>query len=474
MQIALGAVIAAVIITMTAAGYASAATLGGYLAVGLALVAPPVGLSILLIHAPLQELTGFGPLAFHGDLVAAILLGCLASLRSERVQVHFDLLWAIFLAFGGFALIQVLAIRADVLGEQQTFASIQLVGLAAGGGLFLAAQFLTRNRDWGPFLDLIIASGVLAGGLALASFATNGAIESTIPALFVQGITAERAIGPFQNSNYFGLFTAIAFIVAVYRTTSVHGVRRALTVAAAVVIFVAVVLSFSRGALLAIAVGLIGLAFSRGVRLGLSVTAICVVLGVALSGDFLHARLNVTNPNQLIDDQVAAQASSDEARFTAGSVGFVLFARDPIFGVGFGQYHFVSPFFLPPGSPAISSHNWYINVLAEQGLVGVSLVALAAVGVVGRVARSDPTRRALGLSVLAAYAVGNVFTESPTYLATSAAAWFVVGATLGRSAHHDDGVPQAVPEKPRPLRVGSDRWSPTNNGPSNRPDRVRV
>ena len=50
-------------------------------------------------------------------------------------------------------------------------------------------------------------------------------------------------------------------------------------------------------------------------------------------------------------------SESDQQRFESVAAGSSLFLLDPLFGVGFGQYEFVSPRFVG-NSFATSAHNW--------------------------------------------------------------------------------------------------------------------
>ena len=430
-------VVTSAILVATAVGSSIAATAAGYAALGLAVLNPLFGIAVLLLHAPFQELTGFGPFGFHGMLAIAILVGCVAGLARQRPVVRIDPLWAIFIAFGAMALVQVLLIGNDPGEMKFTFASIQLVGLATGGALLLAAQLLFRDRDWGPFLDIIVLSGVLAASLALASLATNGRIDTQFPGIYAVGVNNERAIGPFNNPNYFGLFEALVMVVAFYRLRFASKKMRVLLALAMPIIVLALVVSFSRAALLSAGIGVTVLALSFNVRAAIGVGAVLVVAGILISGAFSSARFSITNPNGSIGDQIAAQEASDNARFTAGGAGVSLFESAPVFGIGFGQYHFESVRYLPPASETSFSHDWYVNLLAEQGIVGVVLVVAAALIVGWRIFVSTRERRILCVGLMAAYLVGNAFTESPTYLGVSAAAWFVVGATIAVRAARD-------------------------------------
>jgi O-antigen ligase len=431
-QLAVAVGLAATMVALTAFGYGAPAILCGYAGVFVALLDPPTGLAVLVLLIPFREPAGFGPMGFYLVLATGILLGCLARLPRDR-PLRLELLWAVLLGFGAFATLQVLATPSDFLGQQMLSATLQLAGLAGGGAVLLAAQHLLRTRDPGPYLDLAVISGSVVAGLAVASEVSGGAVQAALSSVYGIGLLQDRAIGTFSNANYFGLFAVTTLLVAIQRASFGAPWRRALTAGAAALISVAVLLSFSRGALLAAAFGVIALAFSRNKRTGIAAICLCLVTGILLYGSFSAARFAVTNPTQSSSAALLGQQSSDEGRLTAGLVGFQLFRQDPIFGIGFGQYHFVSPRYLA-GNQATYSHDWYVNVLAEQGLVGISLMALAAVLVAARVRRSTPARRGLAVSMLCAYAVGCLFTEAPGQLQTSGVAWLVVGAALASTA----------------------------------------
>jgi O-antigen ligase len=157
---------------------------------------------------------------------------------------------------------------------------------------------------------------------------------------------------------------------------------------------------------------------------------IAVLIAAALLwGPFTEARFASTDPNASAEARSTVLVASDEARFAGGAAALPLFLSDPIFGVGFGLYHFASAIYLS-GNPTTYAHSWYLDVLAEQGLVGVVLAAIASWLLVVRVLRAPPMRLWLALAILVAYAIGCAFTESPPYLPTSGVAWLAVGGAL--------------------------------------------
>ena len=75
------------------------------------------------------------------------------------------------------------------------------------------------------------------------------------------------------------------------------------------------------------------------------------------------------------------------ARLGAAVDGPVDLVLDPLFGVGFGQYEYVSPRFVG-NSFATSAHNQYLKILAEQGILGTLLYVAAAAALLIAMRRS--------------------------------------------------------------------------------------
>jgi O-antigen ligase len=116
-----------------------------------------------------------------------------------------------------------------------------------------------------------------------------------------------------------------------------------------------------------------------------------------------------------------------------------------VFGVGFGQYGAESAWFVR-SSPATSSHDEYLSILAEQGLLGVAIFGTLAGLVIVRIGGGGRWSRGVGLAPLAAFAAGWLIIEPLASLQTSGLIWLVVGAA-GAAATVTVPAPAAVPER---------------------------
>ena len=458
-RLGLAALLALGVQVCLALGIGSAATGVGFVVLAVAFVWPLTGFAVLLLLVPLQHPVGYGPMDFHTVLALAVLLGAALRAAHDQRPASVGPFWAALTGYVALAAIQVLFTPADVGGDQRLFAELRLYALVGGAAMILSAQHLLSDRDWSAFLDCMIAAAVVASALVIAAAATNGASQDLFPGLYGDPQPLrERPSGPFNLPNYFGVFAAPATLLAIYRFSTVHGPWRKLVAGGATAaIAAALFLSFSRGALIALGCGLVYVAFSRSRPLGVAVAAGLLALAVLGSGPFYEARLSLTNPDSMLNDALTGLETSDEGRLAGGAVSLRLFERDPLFGIGFGQYHFVSPSYVS-GTEATYSHNWYVNVLAEQGLVGIALVGIVGAAMIAGVRRATPERRRIALAVLATYAVANLFTESPTDLSASSVAWLVIGgalattgSALAETRHADAARRTSQPASPRAL-----------------------
>jgi O-antigen ligase len=190
-------------------------------------------------------------------------------------------------------------------------------------------------------------------------------------------------------------------------------------------------LSLSRGALVAFVGGLVALGIARmrlrnAILIGLGLLLVVLVVFPLL----VQWRLTATH-GSVTSQAYADLTQSDDARLSALLAGPKIFLSAPIFGIGWGHYSEVSAQVAGVGAPIVA-HNWYINTLAEQGLVGAILWALLLLAVVAELRRRPPIPRSIGFAALGAYAVGSLFLEAPSSFQTSALAIiFLVAALVG-------------------------------------------
>jgi O-antigen ligase len=278
--------------------------------------------------------------------------------------------------------------------------------------MVLAAAYILRGRSPYPVLALALAGALLATLTAVATF-ENTVSGPPFARLVATTDIGLRAAGPFVNPNYMGTF-AVAVLVGILAawTAIASPIGRAMLVGLVVLCVIALVQAQSRGAVVAGFAGLAALVWLRSRPLALAVVGMGLVAAVLIYPAFVEWRL--TNLRGSVSDAgYVAMTESDDARLNATLAGPAMFLSEPIFGVGFGE--FVEKSVTVSGlETGINAHNWYVNVLAEQGITGGILWLGATVAVAYELRSRRGVARMVGVAVLTTLVVGFLFLEGPT------------------------------------------------------------
>lgn len=260
-----------------------------------------------------------------------------------------------------------------------------------------------RRLRW--LLVLAIGSGVALAGGALSDYASGR--------LTVEGYRVEGRIGGiFENPNEMALHLVTLLPVAAALAIGSRGlVKKALYGAAVLLMASGVVVTYSRGGFLAMATGMMVLAWmlGRGRRFMVVAAALfaTVLLLVVAPGNYGARILSI------YDRRLDAFGSAD-ARQQLLMTSVLVALRNPLFGVGMGNFVHVSP-------RGLETHNAYTQVAAEMGAFGFAVYVLYVVAPLRRllaVAREAFEARrtsplyylAVGLAgSLAAYLVASFF-----------------------------------------------------------------
>ena len=98
-----------------------------------------------------------------------------------------------------------------------------------------------------------------------------------------------RVVGPFGDPNYFGLFQATAIAACLAAIVVIRsGKLRLLLAVVAIVLGIAFSIALSRGALLALAAGVLALAFTRSRRAGLLAIGALAIFALVVYPLFLE------------------------------------------------------------------------------------------------------------------------------------------------------------------------------------------
>ncbi len=399
-----------------------------FAAFGAGIVNPALGLVILAFMGPLRPPPAIPAPGFDIILVGAILLGSVYRLPVSRARVRVSPPLLLLFAFVLYAFVQQLPDMASgYAGAQAHDVGFLFYQLLTGLGTVVAAGFVMRGRSPYPFLVALLASATLAALLGIVT--ADGVPYARLANLMPPADVASRATGPFGNPNSFGQLLAYAIAAAAAWFAATHTVRVRVGLLAAIgIMLLAVSLSLSRGAAATLLAGLVALAFARGRAIGFA--AVAGALALVVVGYPLLVDWRLTTEAGSASSAAAAQlAASDAGRLGAILAGPALFATSPIFGIGFGQYKYLSGLVTDQGAGLVA-HNWYGTVLAEQGMLGIALWLLLLV-TVGLWLWSRPARpRLVGFATFGAVIVGCLFLEPPTSFQTSALPAMVLTAAL--------------------------------------------
>ncbi|HET9017476.1 MAG TPA: O-antigen ligase family protein, partial [Thermomicrobiaceae bacterium] len=306
--------------------------------------------------------------------------------------------------------------------------------------------FAVRTRRALVAFVVVMALGVL-GQVAF------GAIQSLLalgPASFAVTASVFRAYGTFGKPNTYAGYLEMTgpLLLAVgmwavhrargawnrYRAVRESGMgssaveRREFTRWAGLTVLLAVsgvaslagiVLSFSRGAWLGVAAGILAMLMVSARRLPILRLVVVAVIAITFAAGGVHYA-----PTAIQDryEQLVSQIrlfDSREARVTPATfatvqrmamwqTGLAMYSSDPLLGVGVGNFNYrFTAFHIHSGFPtsAGQAHNYYIQALAETGLVGlITYLALmgTALATCVRTARAGPDglTRAIGIGAV--------------------------------------------------------------------------
>jgi len=377
-------------------------------AVVLAYRRPEIGIAFGLLLVPLSTF-GIkpGPLSLSTLLLAwSAYVAAVSYLQRRRLNepILVPAVAAIWLAYVGSAVL-------SVTQATDLSAAGHVIARLITSSLFFAATTMgvrdRRTMMW--VLSAMTTAGFLVGGHAVFDYLTGASSGAGFITSAGQLIGRETA-GFGQPNQLGGFLVVIAPLAAVGTFLAQRG--RLFFATAAVLAAFGVYVSFSRGALVGLAV--VPFVFLRGWRLWLVGPLLILVVYVSAPG--------------AITARFATLSSSGSELATRADIwraAEAIWVRHPVLGVGVGgfpQAYTVVPIpdklYLPATIfvPPPHAHNLFLNLLAEQGLVGL-LAFLALVIVAGRTAlrmRAGPDRetRWLGSALIAAllaFLVHNLF-----------------------------------------------------------------
>jgi O-antigen ligase len=211
-----------------------------------------------------------------------------------------------------------------------------------------------RRMGWAIVIGLIAEAGVTI------AFGRNG--------------RGGRAIGSFGQANELGAFLAMFTAFAAAMLPAARRWLARLVLGGAVVAGVfGIVLTVSRGAVVAVAAALLFVAL-RSSRLLTLVLVVVAVSSPLWAPDYLKERMTGTQVESENSDDVTLEGSA-QLRVDTWRAIIRVVSEHPLDGVGFAGLGYV----LPATGEALgvevkdSSHNTYLRFLGEMGLLGLGL-----------------------------------------------------------------------------------------------------
>ena len=360
----------------------------GVVAVGaavLAFIQPVVALPLLLLAVPFgsrpstSDTSGEATIGAAELLVALLTLAWLArGVRRRELNVHTGAFAVAILAMVVLAGLSIGYADDKTSAVKETLKWLEVL-LA-----LLIVIDLSRSANTARW----IIAAMLVAGAAEAMYGAFQFASGNGPGAFeLQGTL--RAFGHFDQPNPFaGYLTTILPIAAFMGLTAANPkAYRWLSVSATGLIAIGIGLSQSRGAWLgaAIAAACLMLAWSARTRRLLVPCALAGVLGVALavSGALPPAvldRISQTIQYFGVFDVRTVEVTSENwavvERMAHWQAGWYMFLAHPWLGVGAGNYAQAYPDFYIASwiEPLGHAHDYYINMLAELGVVGGGLL----------------------------------------------------------------------------------------------------
>ena len=415
-------------------------------AVILAIASPPAGFLILIATFPLPEHESLAPVGLTLFLVAALCLGTGLRVVAARRLPQLDRSTILLIGFAILGLAAAMFVVTVHGGERAEAAVARALDVAAGAAVIAAGGIVLRGLDPRPYLGTLVVATAVVGLLCVWQAAGSGPIGplSSEALLATSALpSADRVSGPFTNPNYAGMFLTAGAVVA-FGISRMGAAMRLVAVPALVPILGGLILTFSRGAIVALAVGvLVSLLISN--RRAAMATAAAILVGF-LGGVSVDRgmRQELTADGGSTASAAQASVESDASRLRALLSAIPLIQEQPVFGIGIGQFPYESPRYLE-SLEVTYPHNEYLATLAEHGVVGAALLAAASLALALSLRRARPAYAAIGLGVLAAYAAGSLFLEPLGSFQVAGTLWLTLAVVLAADREVANLVPVRQP-----------------------------
>jgi O-antigen ligase len=219
-------------------------------------------------------------------------------------------------------------------------------------------------------------------------------------------IANTRAVGAYSDANYYASLLVLGILPGAALVLS--GGRRLWLVAPIAGAVAGVAFSLSRGAISALAIGLLlMLAWNRARWIALGLAIVFAVLTFMNANPIVQSQQFQTVEQRLSTLQLSTlEATTNRPRIWATAVD--VFQQNPFVGIGVNSFkdQAARHNLFERGGILENAHNIFLSLAAETGLLGLGAFLWLVGQLVGRAVRAmraaDPAARALGLGLSAA------------------------------------------------------------------------
>jgi O-antigen ligase len=318
--------------------------------------------------------------------------------------------------------------------------------------VIVMSSFIRGPQDLRRVVWALLLAGLFLSSLTVlqqltGSFENNFAGFSHVESRNLYGDQAGgRAEGPV-SANYYAILLVLLVPMAVDRSINERsGKVRAVAGFALLLFLSAIVFTYSRGALVSLAVVGLMLVIWLRMRWVVAVGAMALlILPFVLPRDYLERASTFTQVIGILSGE-APRDSAIRGRLSEVTSAAMMFGDAPLLGVGYGNFELHYPRYarelaLDARRTDRAAHNLYLEVAAETGVVGLSAFGLLlgyAVTGIGRARRraenaGDPdlVRLVTGFGIgVVGYLTGSLFLHLsyPRYF------WLLLGVAFGLEA----------------------------------------
>ncbi|MFH1546345.1 MAG: O-antigen ligase family protein [Patescibacteria group bacterium] len=353
---------------------------GGILFIALVFHSPTFGILAAILASVFGE---FGRIEVAGisflilDLVAPAVFGIwLLRKFTRKEKIILDGVSSSLLVFWAIGFLSLIFASEELAGEELKFAFLHFLRFVGISGMLLVARDCGRKEAAGILNSLLFAGFLLAisGFILLRVF----------PDFAAAGLTEAgwdphvgRLASTFFDPNFTG--GVFAFLLAILGGKFLREqkfAKQVFLIAIAGILGIALFLTFSRSALLALGFSglILGIFGSRKILLAMLAVGI---LGMSISprlaervGEFTQSMESISGESQQILDPTA------QLRVDSWQEGWRIWRENPFLGVGFGAYKFQQTFSSEDSHAATGSDASLLNVGATTGFLGFGIFGI--------------------------------------------------------------------------------------------------